>query len=96
MCKCCILGINGRIVCVLCTPTYVNKFVTENYTRYQELYRKIIQSLCHKNNTANAIAIYEQHNSNLLDTQLIEMIVSLAIYKQIENRKYITIQRSQV
>lgn len=96
MCKCCVIGVDGKLVCVFCTPAYVTAFVTVNFERYRELYQQIMKSLSHVQNVVSALTAYENHKSNVLDTQLIEMIISLALRTQIENCKYITIKHSQV
>ena len=96
MCKCCVIGVDGKLVCVICTSAYVTAFVTANFERYRELYQQIMKSLSHVQNVVSALDAYENHKSNVLDTQLIEMIISLALRTQIENCKYITIKRSQV
>lgn len=96
MCKCCVIGVDGKLVCVICTPAYVTAFVTANFERYKELYQQIMKSLSHVQNVVSALAAYENHKSNVLDTKLIEMIISLALHTQIKNRKYITIKHSQV
>lgn len=97
-CKCCVNGVKGRI-CVFCTRPLVENFAAAHCHRYFELHNKCMTSLSHDNNLAKARAMYDQYRQNnaaVLDIRLIEMIISLALRKQIENIPYMTIKKGEL
>ena len=94
MCNMCVDGIDG-IICVKCTESDVQKFVTSNIDRYHTLFNQIMTSKSNTDNLKHAIdtyIVYIQNNSSILDVMLIEIIISFAKRCTIFNKPYITIK----
>ncbi len=97
-CNCCVDGVKGRI-CVFCTKSVVDMFAAAHVEKYMKLFNKIMTSLDHEHNLNNALNLYDQYkknNSSILDIRLIELIISFAKRKQIENRIYMSVSRGQL
>jgi len=97
-CNYCVNGVKGRI-CVFCTKSVVDMFAAAHVEKYMKLFNKIMTSLDHEHNLNNALNLYDQYkknNSSILDIRLIELIISFAKRKQIENRIYMSVSRGQL
>ena len=67
MCNMCVDGIDG-IICVKCTESDVQKFVTSNIDRYHTLFNQIMTSKSNTDNLKHAIdtyIVYIQNNSSI-------------------------------